>query len=119
MLAELEAGSRPEEIDQARAIVAGFEARLAYAKSRLARLGRLVERGTSTVDELQDAQTELQAIEAQLAGSKAALALVTAGAHKEQVAQAAAAAATQEACQDQRDSPLWADSQFVGIHSGP
>ena len=66
VLAELKAGSRPEEIEQSRAIVAGFEARLAYARSRLTRLGRLVERGTSTVDELQDAQTELQAIEAQL-----------------------------------------------------
>jgi multidrug resistance efflux pump len=93
VLGELQAGSRPEEIDQARALVAGFEARLAYAKSRLTRLGRLAERGTSTVDELQDAQTELQAIEAQLRGSRAALALVEAGPRKEQVAQAAAAAA--------------------------
>ena len=73
VLAELRAGSRPEEIDQARAIVAGFEARVAYARSRLARLGRLAESGTSTVDELQDAQTELQATEAELAGAKAAL----------------------------------------------
>jgi RND family efflux transporter MFP subunit len=97
VLAELEAGSRPEEIEQARALEAGFEARLAYARSRLARLGRLAERGTSTVDELQDAQTELQAIEAQLRGSRAALALAEAGPRREQVAQAAAAAAVQEA----------------------
>jgi RND family efflux transporter MFP subunit len=97
VLAELKAGSRPEEIEQARALEAGFEARLAYARSRLARLGRLAERGTSTVDELQDAQTELQAIEAQLRGSRAALALIEAGPRREQVAQAAAAAAVQEA----------------------
>ncbi|MFM8413562.1 MAG: efflux RND transporter periplasmic adaptor subunit [Planctomycetota bacterium] len=96
-LAKLEAGSRPEEIDQARALVAGFEARLAYAKSRLARLSRLAERGTSTVDEFQDAQTELQAIEAQLAGSRAALALAEAGPRQEEIAQAAAAVAAQEA----------------------
>jgi len=97
MLAELQAGSRPEEVEQARALVAGFEARLAYARSRLARLSRLSERGGSTVDEVQDAQTELQAIEAQLRGSRAALALTEAGPRREQVAQAAAAVAVQEA----------------------
>jgi RND family efflux transporter MFP subunit len=105
-LAELEAGSRPEEIDQARAIVAGFEARLAYAKSRLARLARLAERGTSTVDEFQDAQTDLQAIEAQLAGSKAALALAEAGPRAEEIAQAAAAVAAQEAEVERIDDQL-------------
>lgn len=97
VLAEMQAGSRPEEIDQARAIVAGFEARSEYARSRLTRLGRLAERGTSTVDEVQDAQTELNAIDAQLRGSRAALALAEAGPRKEQVAQAAAAVAVQEA----------------------
>jgi RND family efflux transporter MFP subunit len=106
VLAELVAGSRAEELDQARALVAGFEARLAYAKSRMARLRRLVERGTSTVDELQDAQTELQATEAQLAGSRAALALVEAGPRKEQVAQAAAAVAGQEAEVERIDDQL-------------
>ena len=105
-LAKLEAGARPEEIDQARALVAGFEARLAYAKSRLARLGRLAERGTSTVDEFQDAQTELQAIEAQLAGSRAALALTEAGPRQEEIAQAAAAVAAQEAEVDRIDDQL-------------
>ena len=106
VLAELQAGSRPEEIEQARALVAGFEARLEYARSRLARLGRLAERGTSTVDELQDAQTELRATEAQLLGSRAALALAEAGPRREQVAQAAAAAAVQEAEVDRIDDQL-------------
>jgi len=106
VLAELRAGSRPEEIEQARAIVAGFEARVAYARGRLTRLGRLVERGTSTADELQDAQTELQATEAQLAGAKAALALAEAGPRREQVAQAAAAVAVQEAEVERIDDQL-------------
>ncbi|MFM8291425.1 MAG: efflux RND transporter periplasmic adaptor subunit [Planctomycetia bacterium] len=106
VLAEFEAGSRPEEIEQARAAVAGFEARRAYAKSRLARLGRLAERGTSTVDELQDAQTELDAIESQLRGSRATLALTEAGPRKEQVAQAAAAVAVQEAVVERIDDQL-------------
>jgi RND family efflux transporter MFP subunit len=106
VLAELEAGSRPEEIDQARALVAGFEARLAYARSRLARLNRLAERGTSTVDELQDAQTELEAIEAQLRGGRAALKLAEAGSRQEQVAQAAAAVAVQQAEVERIDDQL-------------
>jgi len=97
VLGELQAGSRPEEIEQARATVAGFEARLSYAKDRLARMARLAERGTSTADELHDAQTELRAVEAQLRGSRAALELVESGPRKEQIAQAAAAAAVQEA----------------------
>ena len=103
---ELQAGSRPEEIEQARATVAGFEARLAYAKSRLTRLDRLAARGTSTMDELQDAQTELQAIEAQLRGGQAALALAEAGTRQEQIAQAAAAAAVQEAEVERIDDQL-------------
>ena len=79
---------------------------MAYAKSRLARLARLAERGTSTVDEFQDAQTELQAIEAQLTGSKAALALSQAGPRQEEIAQAAAAVATQEAEVERIDDQL-------------
>ena len=106
VLAELRAGSRPEEIEQARALVEGFEARLAYARSRLKRLDRLAERGTSTFDELQDAQTELQQIEAQLRGSRAALALAEAGPRAEQVAQAAAAVAVQEAAIERIDDQL-------------
>jgi multidrug efflux pump subunit AcrA (membrane-fusion protein) len=106
VLAELKAGSRAEEVEQARAAVAGFEARLAYAEGRLQRLGRLAERGTSTADELQDAQTELQATAAQLRGSRAALALAEAGPREEQIAQAAAAVATQEAEVDRIDDQL-------------
>lgn len=106
VLAELNAGTRPEEIDQARAAVDGFEARLDYARSRLERLKRLAERGTSTADELHDAQTELRQIEAQLRGSRSALALAVAGPRKEQIAQAAAAAAVQEAQVERIDDQL-------------
>lgn len=106
VLGELEAGSRPEELDQARALVAGFEARLDYARGRLDRLKRLAERGTSTADELQDAQTELRSTEAQLQGSRAALALAVAGPRKEQIAQAAAAVAVQEAAVERINDQL-------------
>jgi RND family efflux transporter MFP subunit len=106
LLGELTAGTRPEEIDQARAAAEGFEARLEYARSRFERLKRLAERGTSTTDELHDAQAELRQIEAQLRGSRAALALAIAGPRKEQIAQAAAAAAVQEAQVQRIDDQL-------------
>ena len=106
LLAELTAGTRPEEIDQVRAAAEGFEARLEYARSRFERLKRLAERGTSTTDELHDAQAELRQIEAQLRGSRAALALAIAGPRKEQIAQAAAAAAVQEAQVQRIDDQL-------------
>ena len=106
VLAELRAGSRPEEIEQAQAVVAALEARLAYARGRLARLSRLAERGTSTADELQVAQAELQQIEAQIRGGRAALHLAEAGPRAEQIAQAAAAVAVQEAAVDRIDDQM-------------
>jgi len=105
-LAELEAGSREEEIEQARAEVAGLEARETYARSKLSRLERLFERGTATTDELQDGQTALRQITAELRASRAALALVEAGPRKEQIAQAAAAVAVQAAEVDRIDDQL-------------
>jgi RND family efflux transporter MFP subunit len=106
VLAEFTTGTRPEDIEQARAAAEGFEARAEYARSRFERLKRLAERGTSTADELHDAQTELRQSEAQLRGSRAALALAEAGPRKEQIAQAAAAAAVQEAQVDRIDDQL-------------
>jgi len=106
MLAELTAGTRSEDVDQARAAAEGFEARREYARSRFERLKRLAERGTSTTDELHDAQAELRQIEAQLRGSRAALALAIAGPRKEQIAQAAAAAAVQESQVERIDDQL-------------
>lgn len=106
VLAELRAGSRPEEIEQAKAAVASFEARVSYAESRFARLGRLVERGTSTADELLDAEADLRQSMADLAGRKAALALAIAGPRKEQVAQAAAAVEAQKAAVERIDDQL-------------
>jgi RND family efflux transporter MFP subunit len=97
VLAELRAGSRPEELDQARATVASADARVEYARNRLARLSRLAERGTSTEDELLVARTEVSQAESQLAGTQAMLALTEAGPRKEAIAQAAAALAAQEA----------------------
>lgn len=106
VLAELRAGSRPEEIAQRRAAVQGLEARAEYARSRLDRLRRLADRGTSTADELLDGETEFRQVEAELRGTRAALDLAEAGPREEQIAQAAAAVATQEAEVERIDDQL-------------
>lgn len=106
VLAELNAGSRPEEIDQRTAAVQGLEAQVQYAKSRLDRLRRLAERGTSTADELLDGETEFRRVEAELRSSRAVLELAEAGPRKEQIAQAAAAVAVQEAEVDRIEDQL-------------
>jgi RND family efflux transporter MFP subunit len=106
VLGELRAGSRPEEIDQRRAAVQGLEARAEYARSRLERLRRLAERGTSTADELLDGETEFRQVEADLRSGRAALELSEAGPREEQIAQAAAAVAAQEAEVERIDDQL-------------
>lgn len=106
VLAELKAGSRPEEIDQAKSAVESLEARLEYARSRFARLQRLAEKRTSTADELSDAKTDVQQATAQLAGSRASLALAVAGPRQEQIAQAAAAVEVQRAAVERIDDQL-------------
>jgi len=106
LLAELRAGSRPEELDQARADVARLEAAGEYARSRFTRVERLVNRGTTTTDELQDAQAEVRQAEAELRRSRAALAMAEAGPRAEQIAQAAAAVAVQQAAVDRINDQL-------------
>jgi multidrug efflux pump subunit AcrA (membrane-fusion protein) len=106
VLAELKAGSRPEEIDQAKSAVESLEARLEYARSRFARLQRLAEKRTSTADELSDAKTDVQQATAQLAGSRASLARAVAGPRQEQIAQAAAAVEVQRAAVERIDDQL-------------
>jgi HlyD family secretion protein len=105
-LAELQAGSRSEEIARARADVAGLEAGLEYATSRFSRLERLVNRGTTTADELQDAQAALRQAEANLHSGRATLAMIEAGPRVERVAQAAAAVAAQKAEVERIDDQL-------------
>lgn len=106
VLAELRAGSRPEEIARARADVEGLVARRDYARSKLERLRRLAERGTSTADELLDGERELRQAEALLQSSTASLALAEKGPREEQIAQAAAAVAAQEAAVERIDDQL-------------
>ncbi|MDZ4657195.1 MAG: efflux RND transporter periplasmic adaptor subunit [Bythopirellula sp.] len=97
-LAELENGSRPEEIAQAEARMAAAAARQEFLDSRYARLQNLLSsRGAVTEEEVEEAKS--QAIEAQqiYLEMKAAHDLTLAGPRQETIAQARAQVAIQEA----------------------
>lgn len=89
-LAELENGSRPEEIEQARARVEQLSADLELRKWKLKAAEDLYEQKTVSEDELRDARLAVRAAQLLLDASKAALDLVEAGPRKEQIAQARA-----------------------------
>lgn len=89
-VAELVNGSRPEEIDQARARVQELEAGRALREWKLDATKRLFEQNTISEDELRDARLAVKGAELLLDAAKAALALVEAGPRKEQIEQARA-----------------------------
>ncbi len=97
-LAELENGSRPEEIAQAKARMAAAEARQTFLDSRYARMqGLRNTRGAVTEEEVEDAKS--QSLEGQqvYAEMQAAYDLAVAGPREEVIAQARAQVAIQEA----------------------
>lgn len=97
-LAELENGTRPEEVAQAEARMAAAAARQVFLDSRYARLSNLLNtRGAVTEEEVEEAKS--QAIEAQqiYLEMKAAHDLAVAGPRVETIAQARAQVAIQEA----------------------
>ncbi len=101
-LSELENGSRPEEIAQAKARMAAAAARQEFLDSRYARMQSLLSsRGAVTEEEVEEAQS--QAIEAQqiYLEMKAAHDLAVAGSRQETIAQARAQVAIQEALVEQ------------------
>ncbi|MEX0713359.1 MAG: efflux RND transporter periplasmic adaptor subunit, partial [Pirellulales bacterium] len=89
-LAELESGSRLEEIQQAEAHMLGAKSLMEYAKAKLERTRNLIERRAASEDQLQD---DAAAAESSLQGyfeAKAAYELAVAGPRKERIAQASA-----------------------------
>ena len=94
-LAELKNGSRPEEIAQVRAGVAGATSRRDYAKSRYERLQSLFDRGGVTDDQLQESYSAVVQTEQAYLVSKAALDLAVLGPRVERIAQAEARVAVQ------------------------
>ena len=100
-LAELENGTRPAEIEQAKARMTSAQARSQYATSRRARADNLFRQGQAMSEEERDEMIAL-AVEAEQAylDAKAAYELAVEGPRKEQIAQARAMVAVQQATAD-------------------
>jgi HlyD family secretion protein len=90
-LALLLAGTRVEDIDQARAAAAAAQADVAHGEALFARQADLVKRNASSRQDYDDALHTQDAARAQLARSKAALAEAIAGPRPEQIEAARAA----------------------------
>ncbi|MGD9632201.1 MAG: efflux RND transporter periplasmic adaptor subunit [Pirellulales bacterium] len=100
-LAELENGTRPEELEQARARMSSAEARRNYLQARRERWQQLYDANRAISEEELD-EAVSSGIEAEQAylEAKAANDLAVAGPRKEQIAQARAQVAVQEATVD-------------------
>ncbi len=97
-LAELENGTRPEELDQARARMASAEARQKYMKARWDRWQKLYDTNRAiSEEELDEAVSSGIAAEQAYLEAKAAYDLAVIGPRKEQIAQARAQVGMQEA----------------------
>ncbi len=92
-LQELQAGSRPEEIAAAAAQVAATEADRELKAAELARVRRLHAGGTATDQEMEAAQTAYRVAQARLQEASQRLRLLELGARVEQIAQAESALA--------------------------
>ena len=86
-LAELQNGSRPEEIEKARADVSEAKADQANARLTYARTKQLVEGGVLSKQSLDDAQAKLDSSESKVASLQRTLDLSVLGPRKEQIAQ--------------------------------
>jgi RND family efflux transporter MFP subunit len=100
-LAELENGTRPEEIAQMQARMASAAARWKYAQARRARADNLFQQRQAISEEEREEMVAL-AVEAEQAyiDAKAAHQLAVEGPRREQIAQAAAMVAVQQATVD-------------------
>lgn len=96
-LAELQNGSRPEEVDLAEATMRAGEAANNYAKAKLARAERLFKSSAGfSQDEYEAARAEALTAAARMSETKSSLELVRKGPRQEQIDQAAARVAVQE-----------------------
>jgi HlyD family secretion protein len=96
-LALLLAGTRAEDIDQARAAVASAEANATHAEAMFARQADLVKRNASSRQDYEDAKMAEDAGQARLAQARAALAEAIAGPRPEQIDAARASLRESEA----------------------
>ncbi|XKE44198.1 HlyD family efflux transporter periplasmic adaptor subunit [Halomonas organivorans] len=87
-LAALEAGTRPEEIDQVRALVAQHEAALRLAQATLRRQQELAARNVASHQVHDEAQARQDEARARLRAAEKALELAEAGPRREDIEQA-------------------------------
>lgn len=92
-VAELEAGSRPQEVAAAKAAVARATADTDYRKTELARMEQLHKSGAATNQELDTSRTAYVVADARLREAQEQLKLVEEGPRAEQIEQAKAALA--------------------------
>ncbi len=88
LLRELEAGARPQELEQARAVLAAAESDLAASELAYRRQRQLAEQGHASERDLEHSRNLHEGAVARRREAVAGLSLVTAGARPEQLAQA-------------------------------
>jgi len=96
-LAELQNGTRKEDIDQAKAQTQAAATAVTLNQKRIDRIRELIRTKTASRDQLDEAQAALDNATALFAERKAAEALAVAGPRKEKIAQAQAQVAIQKA----------------------
>jgi HlyD family secretion protein len=100
-LNELNNGSRPEEIEQARARMASFQAMMKYNQAKYTRTRKLHEQSkTITKEKLDEAFSAMRNASEQYGEAKAAHQLAVAGPRQERIAQSQARLAVQQALAD-------------------
>lgn len=96
-LAELENGTRPEDIAVAKAAMAGAEALATFSKARYERVEKVFKQGrVATADEFEEALSNHLQAEQKYIATKAAYDLAVAGPRTERIEQAKAALAAQQ-----------------------
>ncbi len=96
-LKRVESGARPQEIEQARAEVTAAQAKLDNAASYLARMQKLHGQGAVSAQQLEEAVTNKQVVEASLRSAQEKLSLLRAGNRQEDIERARQDVAAAEA----------------------
>ena len=117
LLAKLEAGSRPEEIRKAEAELAAARAEAKAARDSHARVARLMAKKLASPQDEEQARSQADAAAARVKAVEATLALLKAGARKEDIAAARAQLKAREAARAQARQRL-ADASLYAPADG-
>ncbi|MCH5375848.1 MAG: efflux RND transporter periplasmic adaptor subunit, partial [Planctomycetes bacterium] len=118
IVARLEAGTRPEEIREARAALEAARATLTDAAATFKRTEELKKRNVATDQDVDDARSKRDLATANVRNAEAALELAIAGPRKEDIAEAKAVLSRlkvelSQAMHDLRDASLYAPSRGI------